>query len=212
MCYTIEVDRAAKFLEKEFKAKFKKEYNSNQLRISAFTFPETPVITNLNPETIELYSWGLIPSWSKDIGIRSKTLNAKIETILELPSYKNYVQNRCLIIATAFYEWQWLDSKGKQKRQYKITVEGNEVFAFAGIFNLWENPGSREILSTYSMVTTEANEIMAKIHNTKKRMPVILTHENQANWLYGTEIKNFAKLENHLIAAPLEEVQKGLFD
>jgi putative SOS response-associated peptidase YedK len=62
-----------------------------------------------------LYSWGLIPNWAKDDSIRKNTLNAKIETIHEKPSFRDVIQHRCLVLIDGFYEWKWLDEKGKHK-------------------------------------------------------------------------------------------------
>jgi putative SOS response-associated peptidase YedK len=75
----------------------------------------------------------LIPAWAKDKTIQQYTLNAKIETLNEKPSFKNNIKNRCLVIADGYYEWQWLDPKGKNKQKYLITLTSEEPFAFAGI-------------------------------------------------------------------------------
>ena len=79
-----------------------------------------------------------------------------------------------------------MDEKGKEKQQYLISLPNDEPFAFAGIYNEWTNKNTGEILQTYSMITTEANPQMAEIHNTKKRMPVILTPQNENDWLNET--------------------------
>lgn len=120
------------------------------------------------------------------------TLNAKIETATEKPAFRNSVKNRCLIIANGYYEWQWQDPKGKQKQKYLITPEEQGLFAFAGIYSSWTHPESSEMLNTYSILTTEANELMAKIHNNKKRMPVVLKKEDQNRWLSRTSLEDFA--------------------
>ena len=187
MCFHSKQSKDAQTLEKRFKAKLKnKDFVVNSERYNGFTFPKTPVITNVNKQEIQLFNWGLIPSWAKDDKLRANTLNARIETITELPSFKNNVKNRCLIIADGFFEWKWLDAKGKEKQQYLITLPNEEPFAFAGIYSEWTNKNTGEFLQTYSIVTTEANPFMAEIHNTKKRMPVILTPENENGWLNET--------------------------
>jgi putative SOS response-associated peptidase YedK len=187
MCFHSKQGKDAQTLENRFKAKLK----SNELtvtsdRFNGFTYPKTPVITNQNKQEIQLFNWGLIPSWAKDESFRSSTLNARIETIKDLPSFKNNVKNRCLILTDGFYEWKWLDEKGKEKQQYLISLPDDEPFAFAGIYSEWTNKNSGELLQTYSIVTTEANPFMAEIHNTKKRMPVILTPQNENDWLNET--------------------------
>jgi len=203
MCYHSKQTADAQKLEKRFKAKFETDGYTPQQRYNGFTFPKTPVVTNENAGIIQLYSWGLMPSWSTDQKFRTNTLNAKIETINEKPSYKNYVKNRCLILANGFYEWKWLDAKGKTKQQYEITIENDAPFAFAGIYSTWIDKSTGEMLNTYSMITTEANELMAEIHNIKKRMPIILTPENEQLWLNGTDVNQFAMPEINLKAVAI---------
>lgn len=107
----------------------------------------------------------------------------------EKPSFRNVVNNRCLIVADGFYEWQWLDEKGKQKQKFQLTLPDNELLAFAGIWSEWLDKSTGELINTYSILTTEANELMSKIHNTKKRMPVIVSVDNEQNCLNGQELK-----------------------
>ena len=80
----------------------------------AFDYPKTPIITNEQPHKISLYNWGLVPKWADDTSFRHYTLNARIETLDEKPSFKDVIQNRCLIIADGFYEWQWLTKSGSR--------------------------------------------------------------------------------------------------
>ena len=73
---------------------------------NGFQHPQTPVITNLSPQRLQNFSWGIIPHWSRDHKIRKYTLNAKLETINEKPSFRT--AKRCLVLADGFFEWQWL--------------------------------------------------------------------------------------------------------
>ena len=118
-------------------------------------------------------------------------------------SFKNAIQNRCLILADGFYEWQWLDEKGKKKQKHLVTLKNDDLFAFAGIYSVWINKITGEIRDTYSIVTTEANELMSEIHNSKKRMPVILSEEREKDWLAGEEIELFTKESVDLKAVPI---------
>lgn len=201
MCYNTKLIRSAAELENRFAVNFpnKNEYHPREI-INAFTFPKTPVITNREPKIIQNLQWGLIPAFSIDRSIQKFTLNAKIETLSVKPSFKNYVENRCLILADGFYEWQWLDVKGKRKQKYLIETIENPLFAFAGIFAEWMDNETGEILSTYSIITTEANEFMAEIHNIKKRMPVVLCPENELKWLQGGPIEQFKNVTTPLKA------------
>lgn len=167
--------------------------------IIAFEYPRTPVVTNLKPQGAQFLQWGLLPKLAKTIDHRKYTLNAKVETLREKPSYKDVIDNRCLIIADGFYEWRWLTRDGKSKQKYCITVKDGELFTFAGLWSEWKDKSTGEVLNTYTIVTTAANEIMSYIHNTKKRMPLVLTKEDEALWLEGTPPEYFVGREPELV-------------
>lgn len=205
MCFFTRLDKTKENIKRRFKANFEPSpWFEQQETINGFTFPKTPIIANNNPELIQPFTWGLIPFWSKDDNIRKFTLNAKIETLTQKPSFRNAINNRCLVIADGFYEWQWLDPKGKKKQKYLITLPDNELFAFGGLWSEWVNKATGEILHTYSIVTTQANELMSEIHNSKKRMPVVLTPENESDWLGGASTKEFEKIDINLSASPIQ--------
>jgi putative SOS response-associated peptidase YedK len=205
MCFTIKQSKEPKELEQRFKAKNKFNLNIISDNINGFIFPQTSVISNQNPNEIQLFHWGLLPSFTQDMGFIKNTLNAKIETLEEKPSFKNSIQNRCLIIADGFYEWQWLDKAGKKKQKYLIELPNQDLFCFAGIYNQWVNKLTGETLNTFAMLTTEANPLMAEIHNSKKRMPVILTPQNESLWLAGINKNDFVKPEVTLKAVKINE-------
>jgi len=193
MCYRTKLNSRLAAIERSFEARFvEPESYSPMDEINAFTFMKTPVIKNENHGEIQMFNWGLIPFWAKDDKIKKMTLNAKIETVSEKPAYRNSVKNRCLILADGYYEWQWLDPKGKEKQKYLLLPKDQEIFAFAGIYSAWKNPESNELVNSYSIVTTEANELMSEIHNNKKRMPVVLKSQDHQAWLTGNEVSDFA--------------------
>jgi len=136
-----------------------------------------PVITNLAPEKIQLYHWGLIPFWAKDPTIASRLINARSESLSEKPSFKGSFKNkRCLVLADGFYEWK----KTKIGRfPYRVTLKNEETFALAGLWNSWRNTEGKEIY-TFTIITTPSNAAIAKIHN---RMPAILQPEDEKFWL-----------------------------
>lgn len=204
MCFFTKQSHDAVALKNKFEAEFEtpNEFKTSNY-INAFTYPKTPVITNQNGNLIKHYQWGLIPHWAKNKDIRKYTLNAKIETLREKPSFKSSLSNRCLVIVDGFYEWKWLDGKGKNKQKYLITLPDDGLFAFAGLYSAWENRSTGEILNTYTIITTEANELMSKIHNNKKRMPVILNKTEQYNWLNNQNYLDFKHPEIKLKAAVL---------
>lgn len=181
--------------------------------MKGFDYLSTPVITNQSPNEIIPMHWGLVPSWSDSKSIQQYTLNARIETLHEKPSFNRAVQNRCLILADGFYEWQWLTKSGSKKDKYLITRPKEAIFSMAGIYDEWITD-SGDSYHSYSVVTTQANELMSGIHNTKQRMPVILAKEDEEKWLHSTDYKQFAyPYEVELVAKNLsaDNSQLNLF-
>jgi putative SOS response-associated peptidase YedK len=216
MCYQTRIINQKEEIKQRFNVDVSELNTYNPMEFcSAFDYPKTPVITNSLPDNIQLFNWGLVPSWSEDISIRNYTLNARIETLSEKKSFKDVVQNRCLIIADGFYEWQWLTKSGSKKQKYLITLPKEELFAFAGIYTEWKGFNNEKI-NSYTIITTQANPLMQKIHNTKQRMPIILKKEDETSWLQGENYNDFAyPYSCKLIAANLETGpvgQFGLFD
>lgn len=200
MCFFSQISKDAVELQHRFNAKFEEGASFKPMAYNAFQFPKTPVITDKNRELIQMFQWGLIPHWAKNDEIKKNTLNARMETIHEKPSFKYAMHNRCLILSDGFFEWQWLDPKGKHKQKYTITLPENQLFAFAGLYNNWVDPVTREIINTYTILTTEANELMSIIHNSKKRMPLILHPEDESLWLSGEKLN---QKEIQLVATPI---------
>jgi putative SOS response-associated peptidase YedK len=125
---------------------------------------------------LEMFHWGLIPSWAKDPAIGNKMINARAETVSEKPSFRSaFKKRRCLILADGFYEWQKTDN-GKQP--YHIKMEDDSPFAFAGLWEVWDKYG--EEIRSGTIITTDANDLMNEIHH---RMPVILHPEDYGLWL-----------------------------
>ncbi len=154
-----------------------------------------PVITNTAPHTFSICRWGLVPFWAKDPAVGNKLINARAETILQKPSFKAaFRQQRCLIPADAFYEWRKDPATGK-KSPYRIFLKESPLFSMAGIWEQWKNREG-EIIRTFSIITTSANELMAEIHN---RMPVILPRNMEKAWL---EINDETKLTEMLQPFP----------
>ncbi len=205
MCFFSKQSKDAVTVEKRFNAAIdQKDLFVPREFINGFTFPLTPVITNESPSRISHLQWGLIPFWAKDDSIKKYTLNAKIETIRKKPAFRSSVNKRCLVIADGFYEWKWLDAKGKKKQKYLVTRPGNELFAFAGIWSEWTREETGEIIRSYSILTTGANELMSEIHNSKKRMPVVLTPGFETGWLTGEPVERFNAIDPDLDAVEQE--------
>ncbi|MBN8567252.1 MAG: SOS response-associated peptidase [Flavobacteriales bacterium] len=195
MCYYSEQSEPLLKVEKRFKAKVDKpDLFLQSDYIVGFEFLNVPVILDTSPEIISTnYHWGLVPSWSRDIDFRKNTLNARIETIDDKPSFKNITSNRCLVIASAFFEWHWNEEKGKSKDKYRVSSGESELFAFAGIYDTWLNSSTGCNYNSFSIVTTAANKQMEFIHNHKKRMPIMLKKADESAWLDSTNsVQDFA--------------------
>jgi len=138
---------------------------------------DTPVIIFNKKRRVKSMRWGLIPSWAKDQSIASRLINARSETILEKPSFKNLVpKQRCIVIADGYYEWK--KSSGKS-RPYYISHKENKLLPMAGLWDRWNNRQGQYI-STYTVITTRPAENISHIHN---RMPVILNEKDINPWL-----------------------------
>ncbi|RMH60582.1 MAG: SOS response-associated peptidase [Calditrichaeota bacterium] len=206
MCFYTKQTHDAVQIQNRFKAtpeKGAEKALAPREAINGFTYPPVPALIDEAPNRIRALHWGLIPHWAKDTAIRQYTLNAKIETLTEKPSFRDCVNNRCGIIADGFFEWQWLDVAGKRKQKYLITLPDNGLFAFAGIWSRWSDPQDGRVWHTCSIITTEATGLMREIHNRKKRMPVILTPDNEQAWLNGAPLADFARPDVALEARPV---------
>ena len=157
---------------------------------NGFTHPKVSCVTENDLHNLSNLSWGLIPEWSKTEDIKKYTLNARIETINEKPSFKN--AKRCVIFADGFYEWKWLDPKGRKKQKYLIEYPDSELFGFAGLYDQWVNKETGEILESCSIVTTAAEGIMKEIHNSKLRMPVTVSIDSISKWLNNKALDVFS--------------------
>ena len=188
MCFTIEVHLTRKAIENRFSVDTSALYDFDfNYFYRAFSNPMIPVIAGDQPEQVSQMQWGLIPSWARDrkkaMQLRKGCYNARSESLQEKPSFREaLIKGRCLVLAHGFFEWQHI--KGARIPWY-IRLKDDSPFAFAGLADAWQDPEDGSIHQTCSIVTTEANPLMEKIHNTKKRMPVILTRENEKGWISG---------------------------
>jgi putative SOS response-associated peptidase YedK len=153
--------------------------------VSAFACPEVPVIANHEPDLIHLFRWGLVPRWVRDRNkakdIRVKTLNARLETLRRRASFKrSYRDRRCLVLVDGFFEFREV---GGKKYPYFVHLKSGEPFALAGLWEAWRNPEDGREERTFTVVTVPANPLLSRIHNTKKRMPLILGREMEREWL-----------------------------
>jgi putative SOS response-associated peptidase YedK len=160
-------------------------------------------VVRLKPEDrtreMVLLKWGLIPSWAKDPAIGSRMINARADTVAEKPAFREaFRRRRCLMVADGFYEWQKTNGK---KQPYFIGMRDESPFAFAGLWECWEDPFMGPIESC-ALITTNANDIVRPIHD---RMPVILEPKTYEKWL-DPDAKDM-KLKELLVPLPAEQMK-----
>ncbi len=130
-----------------------------------------------------LMRWGLIPSWVKDPKGFSLLINARSESVIDKPAFRNAMRRRrCLIPADGFYEWK--DLGGRKQPYFIRLLNSGAPFAFAGLWETWTGPNGEE-LDTAAIVTTDANRTLSAIHS---RMPVILRPDTFDMWLDSAHV------------------------
>ena len=167
---------------------------------------EIPIVVLHEDERhIKKRHWGLVPFWAKDISIGSRMINARVETVTSKPAFRAALkQRRCLIPANGFYEWF---GKAGNKQPYYFHLPSGEPFAFAGLYEIWEDKEAPPEAGPYkscTIITTEASESVKDIHN---RMPLILKPEAYEEWLDPSN-KEPAKIEELLKTAYVKEVNR----
>jgi putative SOS response-associated peptidase YedK len=164
--------KAAKLVEKYLKEASYNAAPSQQL----------PVVTSHKPDVLQFFLWGLQPFWAKDAKAVKRSINARAETLTEKPSFRNLLKSkRCLVPADGFFEWQ-VTVQGKVP--HRILLQSEEIFTFAGLWDEWADKSTGEVLHTFTIITTEANELVKPIHD---RMPVMLTPKAEELWLDENE-------------------------
>ncbi len=154
------------------------------------------LLTEGGARSLRLMRWGLVPAWAKNVSFGAKMINARAETVAERPSFRSaFKRRRCLIPADGFYEWQ---ARGRSPKQpYRITQFDGLPFAFAGLWEAWQEPDGDELLSC-TIITTEANRLLQEIH---PRMPVILDAADYGQWL---DVDSTTPVQSLLKPAPHE--------
>ena len=146
--------------------------------------------------------WGLVPFWAKDVKTGYMMINAKSETLTEKASFRTpFKKRRCLVLADGFYEWTHSENKGA-KQPYRFVLTTRQPFAFAGLWDEWQSPEG-EKLFTFTIITTNANELMKPIHD---RMPVILHEKDEGMWL-DPQLNDTEKLSTLLKPYPSNEME-----
>jgi putative SOS response-associated peptidase YedK len=164
---------------------------------SGFEYSDWPIIKATDDKKDIIISkahWEFIPPWIKD-GVALKAarkqgvpwLNATSEKLLDSKMFRDAALNRrCLVVASHFYEWRHYKPDGEKKEiayPYAVEVPEQPYFYMAGIWQPWTDKETGEVIDTFAIVTTKANDLMEVIHNKKKRMPTILPEDLAYEWI-----------------------------
>lgn len=193
MCFTVSAKAKVKELNQRYNAinetpelhqVFHKLSGFNPVAMPIKDFPKLPVLTSNDNKMFTYMQWGLIPFWTNPLMAKQfyiNNLNAKSETIFEKKSFAPSLKSkRCIIPITGFFESRECN---KVNYPYFIKLKNESIFSLAGIYDTWKDPDSGSTIKSFSIITTEANPLMAKIHNKKIRMPVILSKEKEMLWI-----------------------------
>jgi putative SOS response-associated peptidase YedK len=193
MCFTVNVNLVKEELENRYGATF---LDPDKYRPSyyyhAYGLPELPAICSGRPESIRMLKWGLIPQWVKDFRsaeeIRLKTFNARADSVDSKPSFSgSFSSKRCIIPVKGFFEWQHTATR---KIPWYVHRSDDDIMSLAGLWSEWTDSRTGETTGTFSVITTDANDLMATIHNSKMRMPVVLERESEKKWLDQEALKD----------------------
>jgi len=135
-------------------------------------------ISETGQREIAIARWGLIPFWADDPSIGSRMINARGDSVASKPAFRSaFKERRCLVPVSGFYEWQRIDGS-KTKQPWYIYPAAGKIMCLAGLWERWDK--SEQPLETFTIITTEANEFIAPLHD---RMPVVICAEDFDRWL-----------------------------
>jgi putative SOS response-associated peptidase YedK len=138
----------------------------------------------MGARSLDLLRWGLIPHGTTDSEPKVRPINATAERVATAPMFREaYAKRRCIVPVDGFFEWRAI--KGQRAKQpYAVAMKDGGPFGLAGIWENWQHPQTREWIRTFAIITTNANKVLAPIHD---RMPVILAPADFDRWLSTME-------------------------
>ena len=197
MCYHTSSPSKAQLKDKFPEKKVIYPVDEEIYHVSGFTRPYLPVTLNEHAEEIRTARWKLIPFWVKteeEANKYANTLNAAAESVFEKASYKHYIEkHRGLLYVNGFYEPHYRPGQ-KSSDNYFIYKPNKEIFTLGIVYADFSDLETGETYPTYSIITTDANPLLAEIHNTKKRMPLIISEEDREAWLFSNDKEEIHQL------------------
>jgi putative SOS response-associated peptidase YedK len=175
MCGRYSIGKSKNEIERRFEAEMLKPFEP---RYNLAPTQLAPVISSDSKNGFSHFYWGTTPEFSKNRPVSERLIHARAETVGEKAAFKvPFQRKRCLIPADGFYKWKTI---GKKTRvPYRFTIFDDRLFAFAGLWDEYENENG-EINHTFLLLTTSSNPLVSEIGD---RMPVILSPENEKKWL-----------------------------
>ena len=160
---------------------------------------QVPIIRDIESgREIIMARWGLVPHWSNEAKAKYSTINARIDTVAEKPSYRTpFKHRRCIIPADGFYEWKVVDGR---KVPHHIRMRDGDVFALAGLWDHWEGEG--ESLESCSIIVMPANDVMKPLH---ERMPAIIAPAHYDLWM-DPRVTDKAEIMGYLNSTPSSQL------
>ena len=193
MCGRYELNQSPAKLKKHFDTTGELDFEPRYNIAPSQTAPVVRLDDTGN-RVFTLARWGLIPSWVKDPKEVQHPINAKSETAAIKPMFRHaYRKSRVLVPADGFYEWA---AKDGVKQPYLIRLRVGAAMGIGGLLEHWQGPEGD--VATFTILTTEANSLMAKIHD---RMPVIIKPEDYATWL-DTNFTDVIKIQGMALPYP----------
>jgi len=184
MCYKVSTPKEEKLREYVEPLGLEVASYEHFYHADGFKMPYLPITASDAPKKIIPAMWKLIPHWVKteaDAKKYANTLNATCEDIFTKASYKSYIStNRCLLWVQGFFEPH--HPSIKVTVPYYVHMKNDDPFTLGGVYSNWVNQETGEVIKTFSVITTEANTLMAEIHNEKKRMPLIIAPGDRDKW------------------------------
>jgi putative SOS response-associated peptidase YedK len=208
MCGRFAQPRSSDELARLFGARAVTDLEGQRFNVAP-TDPVAAVVEHHGERQLDVFRWGLVPTYAENRRDAARMINARSETIEESPVYRTAFRRwRCIVPADAFYEWQPSADGGRRPsgrtnaQPVAIRRRDGNPLALAGLWAVWRDRETAERHFTCTIVTTQANELLEPIH---RRMPVILDPADWQAWL--AESTPLAELRPMLRPAPDEQLE-----
>jgi putative SOS response-associated peptidase YedK len=205
MCGRFAQPRSADELARIFHARPATDLPGEQFNVAP-TDEVAAVVEHHGERVVDAFRWGLVPFYAKTRKDAARLINARSETVETAPAFRNsFARHRCIIPADAFYEWRRepnpATGRTVRSEPFAVRRSDGEPLALAGLWSSWRDPDTAARLYTCTILTTDPNELVARIHN---RMPVVLDPTGWDAWLgEGTPAEQLRSL---LRPAPAEQL------